>query len=62
MVPAENDRVTYRDGRDDLHRGRIEEVRDPGPHAVYRIRNERTNELQVITQEQIEGEPGAPDA
>ncbi|MEU4358287.1 hypothetical protein [Streptomyces virginiae] len=62
MVPAENDRVTDRDGREDLHRGRIEEVRDPGPHAVYRIRNERTNELQIITREQIEGEPGAPDA
>ncbi|MFE5491399.1 hypothetical protein ACIRS3_28965 [Streptomyces virginiae] len=61
MVPAENDRVTYRDGRDDLHRGRIVEVRDPGPHAVYRIRNERTNELQVITQEQIEGDSDASD-
>ncbi|WP_158717218.1 hypothetical protein [Streptomyces sp. NRRL F-4474] len=62
MLPTENDRVTYRDGREDLHRGRIEEVRDPGPYAVYRIRNERTNELQVITQEQIEAEPDPPGA
>lgn len=60
MAPREKDRVTYRDGRQDLHRGRIEEVRDPGPHAVYRIRNERTNELQVITQDQIEGDPDGP--
>ncbi|WP_042804645.1 hypothetical protein [Streptomyces sp. C] len=63
MTPGENDEVTYRDGRD-RHRGRIEEVRDPGPHAVYRIRNERTNEVQVITQDQLddqaEGRPDAP--
>ncbi|MFD3543943.1 hypothetical protein ACFWUQ_31190 [Streptomyces sp. NPDC058662] len=54
MPLGKDDLVTYRDGREDEHRGRIEEVRDPGPHAVYRIRNERTNEIQVITQEQID--------
>ncbi|MCY0946106.1 hypothetical protein [Streptomyces antarcticus] len=60
MAPPENDDVAYRDGREEMRRGRVEEVRDPGPHAVYRIRNERTSEIQVITQGQREAE--APEA
>ncbi|MFI8345317.1 hypothetical protein ACIF8W_35415 [Streptomyces sp. NPDC085639] len=54
MTHGENDRITYHDGRPDPQKGRIEEVRDEGPHAVYRVRNEETNEIQVITQGQID--------
>ncbi|MFE5811631.1 hypothetical protein [Streptomyces sp. NPDC056491] len=54
MLHRENDPITYHDGRPDPQKGRIEEVRDEGPHAVYRVRNEETNEIQVITQGQIE--------
>ncbi|MFD3776618.1 hypothetical protein [Streptomyces sp. NPDC058612] len=60
MAPPENDHVAHRDGREEPHRRRVEEVRDPGPHAVYRIRNERTNEIQVITQGQREAEAPKP--
>ncbi|MCX5078097.1 hypothetical protein ACFWHQ_09375 [Streptomyces sp. NPDC060334] len=62
MALEKNDRVGYRDGREGRHHGRVEEVRDPGPHAVYRIRNELTNEIQVITQEQIVQGTGEADA
>ncbi|MFF5448790.1 hypothetical protein [Streptomyces sp. NPDC012888] len=55
MSYGENERVTYRDGRPGLQTGRVEEVRDEGPHAVYRVRNEATGEIQVVTQEQIRG-------
>ncbi|MFD6183791.1 hypothetical protein [Streptomyces goshikiensis] len=41
------------DGRPDPQKGRIKEVRDEGPHAVYRVRKEETNEIQVITHGQI---------
>ena len=54
MSHKENDHITYHDGRAKPQKGRIEEVRDQGPHAVYRVRNEETNEIQVITQEQID--------
>ncbi|MFD9372417.1 hypothetical protein ACFWA6_32615 [Streptomyces sp. NPDC060020] len=54
MPHGENDLITYHDGRSDPQKGRIEEVRDQGPHAVYRVRNEETNEIQVITQGQID--------
>ncbi|MFC9819632.1 hypothetical protein ACFWG6_30295 [Streptomyces erythrochromogenes] len=54
MTHGENDRITYHDGRPEPQKGRIEEVRDDGPHAVYRVRNEKTNEIQVITQGQID--------
>ncbi len=60
MAADKNDQVSYRDGRKDLQRGRVEEVRDAGPHGVYRIRNERTNEIQVVTQGQIEQEENGP--
>ncbi|MFE5560606.1 hypothetical protein [Streptomyces sp. NPDC056544] len=53
MPHKENDHITYRDGRPDPQKGRIDEVRDDGPHAAYRVRNEETNEIQVITQGQI---------
>ncbi|MHC6624726.1 hypothetical protein ACYTFC_01220 [Streptomyces globosus] len=55
MPYTPNDRVVYRDGREEPQRGRIQEVRDEGPHAVYRIRNDATGEIQVITREQIAG-------
>ncbi|MFF3020185.1 hypothetical protein [Streptomyces sp. NPDC057939] len=54
MYFKKDDRIGYHDGRGELHHGRIEEVRDPGPHAVYRIRNELTNEIQVITHGQTQ--------
>ncbi|MFD4736886.1 hypothetical protein ACFWNR_39145 [Streptomyces virginiae] len=46
MTPAE---TLAAEGR----KGRIEEFRDEGPHAVHRMRNEETDEIQVITQGQI---------
>ncbi|MFE5514240.1 hypothetical protein ACFQ9J_27275 [Streptomyces sp. NPDC056529] len=58
MPYAENDHVAYRDGRPGTRRGRIEEVRDEGPHAVYRIRNDATDEIQVVTEDQIVSGPG----
>ncbi len=45
---------TYHAGRPNPQKGRMEEVRDEGPHAVYRVRNEETSEIQVITQGQID--------
>ncbi|MEU9233931.1 hypothetical protein [Streptomyces subrutilus] len=54
MTYKENDHITYHDGRPEPQKGRIEEVRDEGPHAVYRVRNEETNEIQVITQGQVD--------
>ncbi|MFE9480842.1 hypothetical protein ACFYNM_19850 [Streptomyces spororaveus] len=54
MPHEENDLITYHDGQPDLQEGRIEEARDQGPHAVYRVRNAKTNEIQVITQGQID--------
>ncbi|MEV7671661.1 hypothetical protein [Streptomyces sp. NPDC088752] len=58
MPYTENDHVAYRDGRPGTRRGRIEEVRDEGPHAVYRIRNDATDEIQVVTEDQIVSGPG----
>lgn len=54
MPHNEKDHITYHDGRPKPQKGRIEEVRDQGPHAVYRVRNEETNEIQVISQGQID--------
>ncbi|MFC8175891.1 hypothetical protein ACFY84_11620 [Streptomyces sp. NPDC012438] len=58
MPYAGNDHVACRDGRPGTRRGRIEEVRDEGPHAVYRIRNDVTDEIQVVTEDRIVSGPG----